>query len=129
GLVHLVYPGATHNRFEHSLGVYRTALDFLRRLAHDPRFLEAVAPHEAECFLVAALLHDIGHWPYCHPIEDLMLDGIVRHEDLARERVVDGPVRELLEKDWGIDPSQVADAIAGKPSTRGEQIVASLLSG
>ena len=59
GLVSLVYPAANHTRQEHSLGVYRNALLYLDRLAADPRFAAAVAPEGAECFIVAALLHDL----------------------------------------------------------------------
>ena len=69
GLVALVYPAANHTRFEHSLGVYRMALLFLRRLAGDERFAAAITVDDAELLIVAALLHDLGHWPFCHPIE------------------------------------------------------------
>ena len=65
GLVSLVYPAANHTRFEHSLGVYRMALLYLDRLADNDRFEAAVPPAAAERFLVAALLHDLGHWPFC----------------------------------------------------------------
>jgi len=44
GLVCFVYPAANHNRFEHSLGVYRTALLFLRQFAMQPRFVASVSP-------------------------------------------------------------------------------------
>src|SRR5262249_41796388 len=71
GLVSLVYPAAIHTRFEHSLGVYRLALLFLRQLSYDRRFDQIVTAADAELFLVAALLHDLGHWPFCHPIEDM----------------------------------------------------------
>src|SRR6187402_1426245 len=66
GLVALVYPGACHSRLEHSLGVYRNALLYLKQLAADERFTSAVRPEDAELFIVAALLHDLGHWPFCH---------------------------------------------------------------
>src|ERR1044071_4843921 len=60
GLVSLVYPAAHHTRFEHSLGVYRMALLYLKRLSHDPRFAAAISARDGEVFIVAALLHDLG---------------------------------------------------------------------
>ena len=48
GLVSLVYPAANHTRFEHSLGVYRTALLFLRQLAGEPRFEAAITREVSE---------------------------------------------------------------------------------
>ncbi|MDR2116400.1 MAG: HD domain-containing protein, partial [Planctomycetaceae bacterium] len=61
GLVSLVYPAARHTRFEHSLGVYRLALLFLKRLAHLPHFTAVISKQDAELLIVTALLHDIGH--------------------------------------------------------------------
>src|SRR5215472_7582914 len=76
GLVSLVYPAAIHTRFEHSLGVYRLALLFLRQLSYDSRFAAIISPADAELFIVASLLHDLGHWPFCHPIEDMHLPSV-----------------------------------------------------
>src|SRR5688500_18145803 len=76
GPVGLVYPGACHSRLEHSLGVYRNALLYLKQLAPDERFAAIVRPEDAETFLAAALLHDLGHWPFCHAIEDIALPGV-----------------------------------------------------
>ena len=85
GLVSLVYPAANHTRQEHSLGVYQVALEFLTRLAADERFAATIGPTDAERFLVAALLHDLGHWPFGHPIEDLRLPNVPDHELLASD--------------------------------------------
>ncbi len=129
GLVRLVYPGAGHSRLEHSIGVYGVALEFLTRLSSNDRFSRTTSAVDAEHFLAAALLHDVGHWPYCHPLEDIRLEGLVDHESLAREAITQGPVAEALEKDWKIDPSRVADLIEGVAESPSEKILRSMLSG
>lgn len=120
GLVALVYPGARHTRFEHSLGVYRLALLFLKRLAHDERFAAEVTRSEAQLLIAAALLHDIGHWPYCHLIEDLALPEIEPHETLARRFVTRGEIADILRSDWGVDPMEVAALLDHEPIRRKE---------
>ena len=66
------------------------------------------------CSWRAALLHDVGHWPFGHPIEDLRLAEVPRHEELARRASVEGEVSELLRSDWRIEPAEVADLLAGR---------------
>jgi HD superfamily phosphohydrolase len=129
GLVSLVYPGASHSRFEHSLGVYRLALLFLRQLARDERFVEAVSPHDAELFLVAALLHDLGHWPFCHPIEDMNLPSVPRHELFANSFLLEGEVADVLREEWSINPRDVVALLSEKPRDTSWKILSSLLSG
>ncbi len=129
GLVALVYPGAVHTRFEHSLGVYRLALLFLRQMAQDERFSAAVTPAEGELFLVASLLHDVGHFPYCHPIEDIRLPNVLDHERAAEPLLTRGELADALRTDWNIDPADVASLLADKPATTGLSILASMLSG
>jgi len=129
GLVSLVYPGATHSRFEHSLGVYHAALEFLGQLARDERFRALVAPADAELFLAAALLHDLGHWPYCHPIEDLRLPSVPDHELFANSFLLEGEVADVLRHDWGVNPRDVVTLLSGKPTDAKSKILSSLLSG
>ena len=129
GLVSLVYPGATHSRFEHSLGVYRNALLFLKRLSADTRFAETVSPQQAEEFIVAALLHDVGHWPYCHPIEDLCLDQIPDHEHLAAQKLQQSDVPEILQSDFGFTVEAVCQLLANDGTTDAKMLVQSMLSG
>ena len=129
GLVSLVYPAANHTRFEHSLGVYRLALLYLRRLSHDPRFAAAIDRSDAELFLAAALLHDLGHWPFCHPIEDIHLPGVPSHELFANSFLLEGEIADVLREDWNINPRDVVSLLSEKPRTTNRRILASMLSG
>ena len=129
GLVALVYPGATHARLEHSLGVYRLALEFLRRLRRDDRFSRVVDEHDAAAFVAAALLHDVGHWAFCHPVEDMGLPEIPRHESLVAPLLAAGAAGDVLRHAWGIDPGRVASLIDGTADDPAGQVLRSLLSG
>ena len=129
GLVSLVYPAANHSRFEHSLGVYRTALLYLKQLSQDERFASIVTVPDAERLIVAALLHDVGHWPFCHPLEDIRHPNIARHESLAAEFIHAQELAKLLREDWSMEPSQVTALLEGDTSTESSRILTSLLSG
>jgi HD superfamily phosphohydrolase len=129
GLVSLVYPAANHTRFEHSLGAYRMALMYLRHLGHDPRFAAAVQPADAEVFLCAALLHDLGHWPFCHPIEDMQLPGVPNHELFANGFLLEGEIADVLRHDWQVNPRDVVALLSEKPRDAKSQILGSMLSG
>jgi uncharacterized protein len=129
GLVSLVYPAANHSRQEHSLGVFQAAIEFLVRLAGDERFAAVIQVKDAELLLAAALLHDIGHWPFGHPIEDLGLSQVPDHEALARRYLLDGEIATALREDWEIAATDVAALIAGERSDQKSRILRSLLSG
>jgi len=129
GLVSLVYPAANHTRQEHSLGVFLAAIEYLDRLAFDKRFTAAVTPQDAELLLAAALLHDVGHWPFGHPIEDLHLLQFPSHEEFAHRFIVAGEVADVLADDWNLDPAEVAALVAGDAHNGARRILRSLLSG
>jgi HD superfamily phosphohydrolase len=129
GLVALVYPAANHTRFEHSLGVYRLALIYLRQLAEDPRFAAAIGPRDAESLMVAALLHDLGHWPFCHPIEDIKLPDVPRHEAFARTYLEQTELAELLRRDWNLEPADLHGLLAEKRPDPRSRLLRSILSG
>jgi uncharacterized protein len=129
GLVSLVYPAANHTRQEHSLGVFQSAIEFLVRLAGDQRFAAVIGAKDAELLLVAALLHDIGHWPFGHPIEDLKLPQVPNHEALADRDLQSGEIAAALREDWGIVAADVAALIAGNAHDPKTRLLRSLLSG
>lgn len=130
GLAAKVYPGATHTRFEHALGVFLNALKYLWQLGRDPRFAAVVDPHRAEVLMVAALLHDLGHWPFCHPVEDMDLPELQHHEAFAAEFLK--PHRELaqvLRDEWNIDPAEVLDVLEPRTDSAPLRLMRSILSG
>lgn len=125
-----VYPGATHNRFEHALGVYHNALRYLWQLGHDDRFANVVSSHDAEVLIVAALLHDIGHWPFCHPIEDLALAEMPPHEAFAAEFLgPDNQLTEVLQEQWNVQPAEVVEVLTGVSDDSSLRLRQSILSG
>ena len=68
GFSELVYPGATHTRFAHSVGVFHTARELSRLIK--TRLGDAFDPDRARTALAAALVHDVGHGPFSHAFED-----------------------------------------------------------
>jgi len=79
GLSYLVYPGANHTRFEHALGavhLMRSAIGILRL-----KGLE-ISDEEADAVTIAILLHDIGHGPFSHVLENTVVQG-VPHEEIS----------------------------------------------
>lgn len=130
GLVSRVYPGARHTRFEHALGVYHNALCYLRQLRKDPRFCDLIDTSSAELLIVAALLHDLGHWPFCHPIEDLELPGLTAHETYAARFLQgDSELGQVLRDEWRLDPTDVSDVLSAKTDSPRMRVLRSILSG
>lgn len=125
GMVAFVYPGATHTRMEHSLGVYRNAIDFLQRLSGPDDLGNVLSEYDVKLFLVSALLHDIGHWPFCHVLEDLHLTNIPRHELLASRLITRGELSDVLEHDWGLAPVDVSNLLSPTPTSTSDSSLTS----
>jgi hypothetical protein len=111
GFVYRVWPGATHTRFEHSLGVYYLALRAVRALMarRGGDGLEGVGLTDLRTLLAAALLHDLGHYPFSHAIEELGYP-IEPHERVGRQLIEGGAVAAALER-FELDPGRVADLV------------------
>ena len=111
GLAYLVYPGASHSRFEHALGAYHLAQRALSLFAE--RGLDAeIAPEDGRIVRCAALLHDIGHYPFSHALEEI---GALHHEEVARPLVTSGEVADVLRAELGIDaPERIMAIIRGQ---------------
>jgi HD superfamily phosphohydrolase len=129
GFVSRVWPGARHTRFEHSIGVFhlaRQAVEHLRARA-DATW---ITDEDARTICAAALLHDIGHYPLSHAVEELG-DPVVSHEQVGREIVLGPEIAPILRDWWGIDPERVAAIIdpAGRQLPPSDRLLRGILSG
>lgn len=103
GPASIVYPGATHTRAAHSIGVYHLARRLLKALVERGAGAWATGTG-ARSFLAAALLHDLGHFPYAHSLKELPLE---EHEALTGRAVLEEPTRSLVGR-TGADPYMTA---------------------
>lgn len=129
GFVSRVWPGAKHSRFEHSLGVLALTRRALEQLCPAlARHLGATAA-DLEGIAAAALLHDIGHYPFSHAIEELG-PPVLTHEEVGRAIIAGGAVADVLARDWGLDPARVANLVAPhSPLAPVDAVLIGLLSG
>ena len=114
GLAHLVYPGATHTRFDHALGVYHLTVTALRHLRE-----RGEAPPEAwegeGLIPYAALLHDIGHYAFSHALEELESSEInADHEDASRHFFASPMLRDALAPLGLGAPDRIHELIRGE---------------
>ncbi|UCD24774.1 MAG: HD domain-containing protein [Gemmatimonadota bacterium] len=94
GHAFLVYPGATHTRFEHALGAYHLARRTIG-LLQERGELDGIEYDEIVLIRLAALLHDIGHYPFSHALEEA---GLPSHEALAREHLRHDDLARVLQR-------------------------------
>jgi HD superfamily phosphohydrolase len=99
GHAFLVYPGATHTRFEHALGAYHLTSRALGVLDERGELGE-VAEQDCLAVRLAALLHDIGHYPFSHALEEA---GLPSHETLGVAKLHRGELGERLAEIGGAD--------------------------
>ena len=79
GLAYIVFPGAQHTRFQHSIGAYHLVTNAMRSLTRKGHF---IFDSEEEAVCAAILLHDIGHGPFSHVLEHTLISGI-SHEEIS----------------------------------------------
>ncbi len=91
----LVYPGANHTRFEHSLGTAHLSGVIAERLGMDRETRERVK--------LCGLLHDVGHTAFSHEGEDVLAPLIGDHEKLGEGRIRSGPLADVIRENYGPD--------------------------
>ncbi|XP_051120381.1 uncharacterized protein LOC127244085 isoform X2 [Andrographis paniculata] len=87
GMAHMVYPGAVHSRFEHSLGVYWLAGEAVHRLKMKQGHGLGIDHFDMQTVKLAGLLHDIGHGPFSHLFEREFLPEVEKGIDWSHEQM------------------------------------------
>jgi len=113
GLAHLVYPGATHTRFDHALGVYHLTSTALRQLRERGGVPTDVWEGE-ELIPYAALLHDIGHYAFSHALEELDSEVQEDHEHASRRFFASPALRDALAPLGLTAPDRILELIRGE---------------
>lgn len=101
GLISLIYPGATHTRFEHSIGTMNLGSKLAEELG--------LEDDEIELIRASALVHDIGHGPFSHVSEGVLS---FPHEELTKFVITETSMRDLLEEKF--DVNEIVDIINGR---------------
>ncbi len=145
GLANLVFPGADYSRFSHSLGVCHIAGRILDALVRNGHVSDCdLDEHEIQKYRLAALLHDVGHYPFSHAMEDALKDKYASqkladpaiksnstnedyfsHERVGKEILAaDRKIAEKLE-DNGFNPAEIASVILREQPPRFANLISS----
>lgn len=95
GMTHLVYPGAMHTRFEHSVGTMHLASLICGRLG--------LGREEEAKMRVQALLHDIGHNAFSHESEKAIRKFFGSHEEIGKRRIAEGELGDIVRENFSVD--------------------------
>ena len=101
GFSEFVYPGATHSRFAHSIGVFHTARQLMEVVKRNSSLRRESDENHS---LVAALLHDLGHGPFSHAFEKVGKHFGLKfadHENLSVELIARGEISDFLSREMG----------------------------
>ncbi|KAE9466501.1 hypothetical protein C3L33_01592, partial [Rhododendron williamsianum] len=87
GVAHMVYPGAVHSRFEHSLGVYWLAGEAVNKLKTHQGLELGIEHYDEQTVKLAGLLHDVGHGPFSHLFEREFLPQVLKGSEWSHEQM------------------------------------------
>jgi hypothetical protein len=119
-----VYPGANHTRFEHSVGVMYLA----GRVVKNPNISQVISVEEAEMVKIAALLHDVGHGPFSHVFEHLLIKELDKtHEDITSWIIEKSEIKDAISK-MGYEPSDIGKLAVGKLRKPGKAFLDQIIS-
>jgi len=124
GLAFLVYPGATHTRFEHALGTYHLAKRSLAMLDESDG-MRGIPDDECAIVAAAALLHDLGHYPFSHALEEI---GALHHEEVARTLIAGGEIGGILTRTLGKNaPDRIIALVRGASASPLQRLISGSL--
>jgi len=105
-----VYPGANHTRFEHCVGVMFLA----GKVVENPNLSRIVSDEEADMIRLAGLLHDVGHGPFSHVFEQLLIRDLEKtHEDITSWIIAESEIGDKI-AEIGHNPKEIANLAVGK---------------
>jgi len=105
-----VYPGANHTRFEHCVGVMFLA----GKVVENPNLSHVVSDEEADMIRMAGLLHDVGHGPFSHVFEHLLIRYLEKtHEDITTWLISESELGEVIKR-FGYDTGEMGKLAVGK---------------
>ena len=130
GFSELVYPGATHTRFAHSVGVFHTARRLMEIIERHIRVSGYQhKDHQAHVALAASLVHDLGHGMFSHAFEEVGKElnlKMAQHEHVSDALIRDGEVSEVFKEMGSGFANDVADVIRrGRPGNLYDAVVSS----
>ena len=124
---YLVYPGATHTRFEHVVGAMHVAGQIAESLARDSE----MPADQIQEVRIAALLHDVGHGPFSHMYEEVLSESNrASHEDISQRVILETSIRDILNRN-GFSPKKMSEFAVGRQKTKSpfmNEIIAGSLS-
>lgn len=127
GFSEMVFPGATHTRFAHSIGVFHMArqlIEIIRQLTG-----ERELPNQARVALAAALVHDVGHGTFSHAFEEVggaLNLPMAHHEKVSESLIRSGEIAGVFEQIGQRFADEVADVLSRKsPRTLYDSVVSS----
>jgi len=111
---YLVYPGATHTRFEHVVGTMHVAGLIAESLARISDMDEEMVQEVR----IAALLHDVGHGPFSHMYEEVLSEKSERsHEEISQRVIRESSIRDVLDRN-GFSPNKMSEFAIGKEKAK-----------
>ena len=119
-----VYPGANHTRFEHCVGVMYLA----GKVMENPNVSRMVTDEEMDMTRIAGLMHDVGHGPFSHVFEQLLIKDLDKtHEDITSWIIEKGELSDKIAK-MGYKPEEVGKLAVGKLHKSGKAFLDQIIS-